>query len=58
MGVGGAFDVLAGRRKRAPVALQRVGLEWAWRWAQEPVRLAPRYGADGARFVGLLVRGA
>jgi len=58
MGVGGAFDVLSGRRRRAPVALQRAGLEWAWRWAQEPVRLAPRYGADGARFVGLLVRGA
>jgi N-acetylglucosaminyldiphosphoundecaprenol N-acetyl-beta-D-mannosaminyltransferase len=58
MGVGGAFDVIAGRRRRAPLALQRAGLEWAWRWAQEPVRLAPRYGADGARFVGLLMRGS
>jgi N-acetylglucosaminyldiphosphoundecaprenol N-acetyl-beta-D-mannosaminyltransferase len=57
MGVGGAFDVVAGRVRRAPVPLQRAGLEWAWRWAQEPVRLAPRYGLDGARFLGLLLRG-
>lgn len=58
MGVGGAFDVVAGRLRRAPVVVQRLGLEWAWRWAQEPVRLAPRYGLDGARFVRLLLRGA
>ena len=57
MGVGGAFDVVAGRVRRAPARLQRAGLEWAWRWAQEPVRLAPRYGLDGARFLGLLLRG-
>jgi len=50
MGVGGAFDVLSGRIRRAPKVLQDVGLEWAWRWAQEPRRLAPRYGWDGARF--------
>lgn len=50
MGVGGAFDVLGGRIRRAPRVLQELGLEWAWRWAQEPKRLAPRYGWDGARF--------
>ena len=50
MGVGGAFDVLCGRRRRAPVWLQGLGLEWAWRWAQEPRRLAPRYGLGGVRF--------
>jgi len=50
MGVGGAFDVLGGRIRRAPRVLQDIGLEWAWRWAQEPRRLAPRYGWDGARF--------
>lgn len=50
MGVGGAFDVLAGRLRRAPGSLQGLGLEWAWRWAQEPRRLARRYGWDGARF--------
>ena len=51
MGVGGAFDVLCGQRRRAPLWVQGLGLEWAWRWAQEPVRLAPRYGRDGLRFV-------
>lgn len=51
MGVGGAFDVLAHRVRRAPVFLQGAGLEWAWRWAQEPRRLFPRYGVDGARFL-------
>lgn len=50
MGVGGAFDVLCGRRRRAPRWLQGLGLEWAFRWAQEPLRLAPRYGLGGARF--------
>jgi N-acetylglucosaminyldiphosphoundecaprenol N-acetyl-beta-D-mannosaminyltransferase len=50
MGVGGAFDVLGGRIRRAPRLVQELGLEWAWRWAQEPKRLASRYGWDGARF--------
>lgn len=39
MGVGGAFDFLAGNRKRAPRALQRLGVEWLWRLLQEPSRL-------------------
>lgn len=39
MGVGGAFDFLAGKRKRAPLLLQRLGLEWLWRLLQEPGRL-------------------
>jgi len=50
MGVGGAFDVFGGRIRRAPKLVQELGLEWAWRWAQEPKRLASRYGWDGARF--------
>ncbi len=57
MGVGGAFDVLAGRLARAPGPVQRVGLEWAWRWAQEPRRLASRYGLGGVRFLKALVLG-
>ena len=56
MGVGGAFDVLAGELRRAPRILQAMGLEWAWRWAQEPRRLAPRYGLDGARFAWTTLR--
>lgn len=39
MGVGGAFDFLAGLRSRAPRFLQRIGLEWLWRLAQEPKRI-------------------
>jgi N-acetylglucosaminyldiphosphoundecaprenol N-acetyl-beta-D-mannosaminyltransferase len=36
MGVGGTFDVLAGRARRAPDAVGRLGLEWAWRWVSSP----------------------
>jgi N-acetylglucosaminyldiphosphoundecaprenol N-acetyl-beta-D-mannosaminyltransferase len=39
VGVGGAFDMWAGRLRRAPRTLHRVGLEWAWRLALEPRRL-------------------
>ena len=39
MGVGGAIDVVAGITQRAPGPLQRLGLEWAYRLAQEPRRL-------------------
>ncbi|HWL95241.1 MAG TPA: WecB/TagA/CpsF family glycosyltransferase [Phycisphaerae bacterium] len=42
-GVGGAFDVFAGCVRRAPEMIQRLGLEWAYRAAQEPRRLGARY---------------
>ncbi|MDO8648504.1 MAG: WecB/TagA/CpsF family glycosyltransferase [Candidatus Peregrinibacteria bacterium] len=38
MGVGGTFDFLAGTRKRAPLILQSLGLEWMWRLLLEPKR--------------------
>jgi N-acetylglucosaminyldiphosphoundecaprenol N-acetyl-beta-D-mannosaminyltransferase len=38
MGVGGSFDVLAGRVKRAPKLFQRLGLEWFYRLLREPSR--------------------
>ncbi|MBE3558763.1 MAG: WecB/TagA/CpsF family glycosyltransferase [Ktedonobacteraceae bacterium] len=38
MGVGGAFDFLAGRQKRAPRPMQRMGLEWLYRLYREPWR--------------------
>jgi len=38
IGVGGAFDFIAGRRRRAPKILRRLGLEWLWRLIQEPRR--------------------
>jgi N-acetylglucosaminyldiphosphoundecaprenol N-acetyl-beta-D-mannosaminyltransferase len=56
MGVGGAVDVLAGRTRRAPAVLQRTGLEWAYRLAQEPRRLLRRYLVTNVRFCGLVLR--
>lgn len=43
MGVGAGLEFVAGVKRRAPVALQRAGLEWAFRLATEPQRLARRY---------------
>jgi len=39
MGVGGSFDFIAGKAKRAPEFLRRVGLEWLWRLIREPRRV-------------------
>jgi exopolysaccharide biosynthesis WecB/TagA/CpsF family protein len=47
MGVGCCLDLVAGRHHRAPVWMQRGGLEWAYRLAHEPRRLASRYASDG-----------
>ena len=46
IGVGGTIDFLAGRVKRAPVWMQRAGLEWLFRLCQEPRRLFKRYATD------------
>jgi N-acetylglucosaminyldiphosphoundecaprenol N-acetyl-beta-D-mannosaminyltransferase len=56
MGVGGSVDVIAGLTRRAPVLLQRLGLEWAYRMAQEPRRLAKRYLLKNASFVWMVAR--
>jgi N-acetylglucosaminyldiphosphoundecaprenol N-acetyl-beta-D-mannosaminyltransferase len=56
MGVGGAIDVAAGVTRRAPLTLQRVGLEWLYRLAQEPRRLSRRYFVTNSRFVRLVAR--
>lgn len=56
MGVGGSIDVLAGETRRAPRALQRMGLEWAYRLAQEPNRLWRRYLVTNMRFSLMLAR--
>ncbi len=57
MGVGGAIDVVAGITQRAPKPLQRLGLEWAYRLAQEPRRLWRRYAVTNIQF-GVLLAGA
>jgi N-acetylglucosaminyldiphosphoundecaprenol N-acetyl-beta-D-mannosaminyltransferase len=54
-GVGGSFDVLAGRVKRAPRAWQRLGLEWLYRLKQEPRRLWKRYLVTNSAFMLLVV---
>lgn len=55
-GVGGAFDVVAGKVRRAPGFVQRAGMEWAFRVAQEPRRLAKRYVDTNTAFIGMLAR--
>ena len=56
MGVGGSIDVVAGVTRRAPLAWQRLGLEWLFRLLQEPRRMLRRYVATNARFALLVVR--
>jgi N-acetylglucosaminyldiphosphoundecaprenol N-acetyl-beta-D-mannosaminyltransferase len=58
MGVGGALDVVAGVRSRAPRWLQKAGLEWLFRLLQEPRRLAARYMGTNAAFVWFVLRQA
>ena len=43
IGVGGAFDFISGRVKRAPKFLQKVGLEWLWRLILQPWRIKRIY---------------
>jgi N-acetylglucosaminyldiphosphoundecaprenol N-acetyl-beta-D-mannosaminyltransferase len=58
MGVGGAVDILAGVRRRAPRSFQRLGLEWLYRMAQDPRRMARRYIVGNAAFTWLVLRAA
>jgi len=55
MGIGGSLDVFVGQRRRAPAWMQRMGLEWLFRFAEHPSRLTrlPAY----IRFAWLLARG-
>lgn len=56
VGVGGAFDVAAGKVRRAPAIVQRIGMEWLFRVVQEPRRLFWRYFTTNARFALMLAR--
>jgi N-acetylglucosaminyldiphosphoundecaprenol N-acetyl-beta-D-mannosaminyltransferase len=51
MGVGGSFDIVAGVTQRAPLWMQRAGLEWAYRLVQEPRRMFRRYLVGNIRFM-------
>jgi N-acetylglucosaminyldiphosphoundecaprenol N-acetyl-beta-D-mannosaminyltransferase len=55
-GVGGSFDVIAGITRRAPMILQRCGLEWLFRLLQEPRRLGRRYAVTNTAFLAMVAR--
>ena len=55
-GVGGSFDVMADLVKRAPVWIQRIGMEWLYRVAQEPRRMFWRYTTTNATCLSVFGR--
>ncbi|WP_320171909.1 WecB/TagA/CpsF family glycosyltransferase [Maridesulfovibrio sp.] len=56
MGVGGTFDIVAGKSKRAPLLMQKCGLEWLYRLLQEPGRMWKRYLYTNTVFALKLLR--
>jgi exopolysaccharide biosynthesis WecB/TagA/CpsF family protein len=54
--VGASLLFLSGEERRAPLPVQRAGMEWAWRLAQDPRRLARRYLVEDPALLGLLLR--
>ena len=56
MGVGGSFDVIAGKVKRAPNLMQNMGLEWLYRFLQEPKRMWRRYLIGNIKFLILIFK--
>jgi N-acetylglucosaminyldiphosphoundecaprenol N-acetyl-beta-D-mannosaminyltransferase len=56
MGVGGSFDVIAGHVRRAPLWMQRIGMEWSWRLLMEPRKMWKRYLVTNTQFVLLASR--
>ncbi|HTB58114.1 MAG TPA: WecB/TagA/CpsF family glycosyltransferase [Polyangia bacterium] len=54
--VGAGIDFIAGTARRAPAWLSRYGLEWAYRLAQEPRRMAGRYLLRDPEFLVILAR--
>jgi N-acetylglucosaminyldiphosphoundecaprenol N-acetyl-beta-D-mannosaminyltransferase len=56
IGIGGAFEVAAGMIKRAPVWMQKAGLEWLYRFLQEPKRMFKRYFVEAPVFIPLIIQ--
>lgn len=56
MGVGGSFDVVAGKTKRAPQWMQNIGMEWFYRFLQEPKRMWKRYLVGNSKFIYLVFK--
>ena len=56
MGVGGSFDVVAGKVTRAPLWMQKTGLEWFYRFLQEPRRMWKRYLVTNSLFIWYMLK--
>jgi N-acetylglucosaminyldiphosphoundecaprenol N-acetyl-beta-D-mannosaminyltransferase len=56
MGVGGSFDVVSGLVKRAPLWMQKAGLEWLYRTMQEPGRMWKRYLYTNTELIFLILK--
>ena len=56
MGVGGSFDVVSGLVKRAPKWMQNYGLEWFYRFLQEPKRMWKRYLVGNTKFIYFVLK--
>ncbi|HEV3223200.1 MAG TPA: WecB/TagA/CpsF family glycosyltransferase [Puia sp.] len=56
IGIGGALPVLVGMQKRAPIWMQKKGLEWFYRLSQEPGRLFMRYLVTNFLFIYLILK--
>ena len=55
IGIGGAFEVTAGLINRAPLWMQKAGLEWFYRFTQEPKRMFKRYFIEAPIFIPLVI---
>jgi N-acetylglucosaminyldiphosphoundecaprenol N-acetyl-beta-D-mannosaminyltransferase len=56
IGIGGALPVMVGLQKRAPRWMQRIGMEWFYRFCQEPRRLFKRYAVTNILFCYLITK--
>lgn len=56
LGVGGYFDILSGLTKRAPLWMQNIGMEWFYRFIQEPGRMWNRYLVGNLKFILIILK--
>lgn len=56
MGVGGSFDVVAGKVTRAPKWMQNIGMEWFYRVLQEPRRMFKRYLVGNSKYIKMVIK--
>ncbi len=56
MGVGGSFDIVAGKTRRAPLWMQNSGMEWFYRILQEPKRMWKRYAKTNPVFIWMVLK--